>query len=122
MDLTTFFVRPLPPDLDGFVVGGMGTGGFDEEMSDEGGAKDCSLATASEKRQRALVMQVGKSVCVWGGFSVCGHSCAVRPCEANQSKLLAFASPNGRSMTWCMCVFTWYVLSCTYPRNLALSL
>lgn len=55
MDLTTFFVRPLPPDLEGFVVGGDGPSG----MTGEGVGKPCSLPGPSGRNQRALVMQVG---------------------------------------------------------------
>lgn len=56
MDLTTFFVRPLPPDLEGFVAGGDGPSG----VTGKGEGKDCSLPGPSGKNQRALVMQVGK--------------------------------------------------------------
>ncbi|CAN0494944.1 unnamed protein product, partial [Hapterophycus canaliculatus] len=53
VDLTTFFVRPLPANLDGFVAGGEGPGGVG------GGALgDCSLRTTRDLRQRPVVMQV----------------------------------------------------------------
>ncbi|CAN0035859.1 unnamed protein product [Scytosiphon promiscuus] len=52
VDLTTFFVRPLPADLDGFVAGGEGPGG-----AGGGAGGDCSLRTTREMRQRPLVMQ-----------------------------------------------------------------
>ncbi|CAM9687217.1 unnamed protein product, partial [Laminaria digitata] len=56
VDLTTFFVRPLPPGLDGFVAGGEGGGGGGGEEV-EGREGDCSMPTASNRRQRSLVMQ-----------------------------------------------------------------
>lgn len=58
VDLTTFFVRPLPPDLEGFVAGGDGPSG----MTGEGVGKDCSLPGPSGRDQRALVMQVEKLI------------------------------------------------------------
>lgn len=70
VDLTTFFVRPIPRDLDGFVAGGQmasvegATVGGD--MAIEGGLQrgedsrgDCSTPTASDKRHRPFIMQVG---------------------------------------------------------------
>eukprot|EP00752_Nemacystus_decipiens_P017805 g15963.t1 len=50
VDLTTFFVRPLPADLDGFVAGGQGQGA-------DGAAGDCSTPTSAGRRQRPFVMQ-----------------------------------------------------------------
>lgn len=59
VDLTTYFVRPLPADLDGFVAGGQGAG------SD---GRDCSTPTTAGRRQWPFVMQVCR-----GGSAVCGY-------------------------------------------------
>ena len=66
VDLTTFFVRPLPTDLDGFVAGGQGQG------VDGGTAGDCSTPTTGGRRQRPFVMQVC-SKCNRGPVCVCGN-------------------------------------------------
>lgn len=52
VDLTTFFVRPLPAYLDGFVAGGQGQGGEGEPL------ENCSTPTTGERMQRPFVMQV----------------------------------------------------------------
>ncbi|CAM9643795.1 unnamed protein product, partial [Pylaiella littoralis] len=50
VDLTTFFVRPLPAHLDGFVAGGEGPGS-------DGGLGDCSRPSPGNRRHRPFVMQ-----------------------------------------------------------------
>lgn len=59
VDLTTFFVRPLPEGVDGFVVGGQGGRDVDADGTAEGENLGCSLQTVRPRMQRALVMQVG---------------------------------------------------------------
>lgn len=57
VDLTTFFVRPLPAHLDGFVAGGEGPGS-------DGGLGDCSRPSPGNRRHRPFVMQVCVYVCL----------------------------------------------------------
>ncbi|CAN0256756.1 unnamed protein product, partial [Ectocarpus sp. 4 AP-2014] len=57
VDLTTFFVRPLPTGVDGFVAGGEGPGSAGAGGGAGGDGSDCSAPTSKDRLHRPLVMQ-----------------------------------------------------------------